>query len=126
MFDAKTHELLCLFSVMILADKRVFSVEIDGFVDSATLFFQETEMSPAPSQARLFMWFENNRDNIRTQLVEDNFEPWFEGLMHRVAKNFPAQNLIKVLHAIAKVDGEVHISETALVVLVDQYLQKVA
>jgi len=126
MFNAETHELLCLFATMVVADKHVYAVEIDEFTESAIEFFAKIEHENTPSEARLLMWFEINRDNIRSKMTQDDFEPWFENLMHRVAAVYPSKTVIEAMIKIAQSDNEVHISEKALLMLVDKYWARAA
>jgi len=126
MFNADRHELLCLFAAMVMADKRVYAAEVKAFSSLTQDFFVITDNGPVPSAVRLSMWFDMNRENIRAKLTQDNFENWFETLMLRVTKIYSAKAVVGVMQKIAVSDNEVHISERALLVLVDKYWPKAA
>jgi len=126
MFTSDKHNLLSLFAAMIAADKHVYAVEIDVFTVSVVQFFKTTDILPVPSQAQLLMWFELNRDDIRAKLTEDNFQTWFEALIGEVAQIYSIKSVLGVMQEIAEADGEVHISEKALLVLVNRYWLRAA
>jgi len=126
MFKADTHELLCLFAAMIVADKHIYASEIEEFSKSVIAFYEKIDVESAPSEARLLMWFDINRENIQSKITQDNFEIWFEKLMHRVTCVYSAKAVIEVMQNIAHADDELHISEKALLVLVERHWPKVA
>jgi len=126
MFDTKTHDLLCLFATMIVADKKIYAVEIEAFADCVIDFFAKTDLGEAPSQAQLLDWFETNRDDVRSKVKQDGFETWFDKLMHEVSEVYSIRAVIEAMQKIARADNEVHISEKALLVLVDRYWTRAA
>lgn len=126
MFKDDIHKLLCVFTMMVVADKRIYAVEIDAFTKSGIQFFEKTTSGPVPSQARLLMWFEMNREYVKSKVTQNNFEAWFEGLIDDVSQNYSIKAVIDVMQAIAEADEEVHISEKALLVLVKKYWQRAA
>ncbi|MEP1231007.1 MAG: hypothetical protein ABJG88_10060 [Litorimonas sp.] len=121
MFDENTHDLLSLFAVMVAADKCVYAVEIQMFSKVTIEFFEKTNVHSAPSEARLFMWFDMNREAIKSHLTQDGFENWFVNLLAKVSKIYPVEHVTDALRKIARADNEVHISEAALMVLVEKF-----
>ena len=126
MFNEDTHKVLSLFAAMVAADKRVYAVEIEMFMQVTIEFFEKTNIATPPSQARLLMWFDLNREIIQSKLTQRNFESWFEDLLSHVSDVYPAEYINQALDQIACADGELHISEKALMVLVEKYWQRAA
>ena len=126
MFKAETHDLLSLFATMVLADKKVYAVEVEAFSTSVIEFFIKTDLSPVPTQEQLFEWFEANRETIKLKHTQADFEMWFEALMQRVDQVYSIKAVVEVMETIALSDGELHISEKALMVLVDKYWLRAA
>ena len=126
MFNEDTHKVLSLFAAMVAADKRVYAVEIEMFMQVTIEFFEKTNIATPPSQARLLMWFDLNREIIQSKLTQRNFESWFEDLLSHVSDVYPAESINQALDQIACADGELHISEKALMVLLEKYWQRAA
>lgn len=120
MFNREIEAVLSLIAFTVFADKRVYSNEIQSFTSSANRL-DRTGRSDIPlTEAKLLFWFETNRMQLqdKMRLGPAGLKRWLTLLM-KEAKDFPDKSLIlDLIHEISKADGELHISEKALSVLV--------
>lgn len=119
-FSNQVEALLTIIALSIFADKRIFSSEISTFVDSAKEIQAHAASDLPVTEAKLLMWFEMNRmrlsDKIRLGPV--GFQHWFESVIGEL-HHYPDKDFIMtMLDRIAHADGEFHVSERALSVLV--------
>lgn len=111
-------DVLSLFGIMVLADQKVFAAEIEAFVDAAMRFGREYPHLEMPDEGALHIWYEENREELKSQLSMKHFEHWFKMLCARLELTFDADPLLLRLGEIACADGELHVSELALMELV--------
>ena len=124
MFNREVEALLSLTAFSIFADKRVFANEIESFVKSAHQIEAAGRSTIAVTEPKLLYWFEMNREQLqdKMKLGPAGLKRWLIMIMDDLAA-FPDKDLIlKLIRKISKSDGEYHISEKALCVLVEERL----
>ena len=115
------HDLLSLLAVTIIADKRVLSEEIDSFVEASNALYIARVMEPQLTEAKLLTWYEENKDELKQNVKSPGFEKWFYGCLDRLNHIRDKQAVLKVMADIANSDGELHVSERALMALAARY-----
>lgn len=128
MFNRQVEAVLTLIALSIFADKRVFSSEITAFVRSAEKINDHLASDIAISEAKLLNWFENNRARLSEKITSNStdFKEWFEETLVELSKFSNRDLVLDVVNKIAMADGELHISEKALQVLIETKLDQPA
>ena len=120
MLSHEIDDLFSLLALMIFADKRVVEDEVRAFVRLANNLQVARDLEPRLSEAKLSVWYEENKSGIRAIFEGPNFETWFLKKVD-LLKHMPNKiAILGVLCDIASSDGEVHVSEKALVKLTAQ------
>lgn len=117
MFTETEDDILTLLGITIFADKRVFAREIESFIESASELDLGTGRSERVNNDTLLLWFEANRQELKTLHTRTDFEPWITALIDRLAGYPHKERLLSIIYDISRSDGEIHVSETALMVL---------
>lgn len=114
------NDILLLLTVGIYADKRVHSNEITVFTKSLSRLELSKNDVPKISEAKALAWFENNKDNVRHifNAPRAEFNRWFIPILERVGQHANKSVLLRLLTDIFLADDEMHVSETALDVLI--------
>ena len=118
MFTETIDDILKLLAVTVFADKRVFADEIDTFINSTTsldaLDNSEIDLSPD----KLLVWFEKHRDDLKTHMeTNSTLETWISKILDNLSDHPDRHAILNRMIKISKADGEVHISEKALIAL---------
>ena len=116
------EDILTLLSIAIFADKRVFLSEIQIFTRSvSSLKLSHLDFSTV-TEARALNWFELNRDNLEQKfsLPTGQFEAWLCPILARIRNHADIGALKYLMQLIFEADGEVHISEKALLALLER------
>lgn len=118
---SELKDILSLIAAAVFADKRVFATEIDVFIKTTSKLKIVTHLAPKISEAKLLAWYEMNKDEIRKRLETPYFKDWFYDLLERL-KDIPDKSeILKTMHAISLADGDIHVSERALMALSERY-----
>jgi len=122
MFNREVEATLTIIALSIFADKRVLSTEITAFVKSADIIRRFVTSDLKITEAKLLLWFETNRVDInaKMQLRGDEFERWLDALLLDCASVSDKRFISNIIEHISKADGEVHIAEKALSVMLDR------
>ena len=121
MISADLNDLLNLIAVTILADKRVFTSEVETFISATSRLQDVRHIEPRISEAKLLLWYEMNKDDLQTRIASSNFKNWFYGCLSRLDHIKNKRSIIKVMQEIAMADNELHVSEKALIALTANY-----
>ena len=121
MFSKDLHNILCLIAACIFADKHIYDSEIEAFVTSTLKLKIAKRLEPKLSKTRLLAWYEENKQTIRQRLETPYFKDWFYDLLNQLAKVPDKDSILNVMRDIARADGEVHISERALITLAERH-----
>ena len=118
MLTKTIENILTILALTVFADKRVFSNEIDSFVNSArnleSLSNPETDITPA----KLLDWFEGHREALKGRMDQRaTFEDWLNPILDDLTDHPDRHAMFNRMIEISKSDGEVHVSEKALMVL---------
>ena len=120
MLSHEIDDLFSLLALMIFADKKVVEDEVRAFVRLANELQVARDLEPRLSEAKLSIWYEENKSGIKAIFEGPNFETWFYKKLD-LLKDIPNKlAVLGVLCDIASADGEVHVSEKALVKLTAQ------
>jgi len=120
MLSEEINDLLSLLALMIFADKRVLKDEINAFVRLADKLQVARDIEPRLSEAKLVLWYESHKEELEAALNSPNFDGWFYDRLDNL-KDIPNKlSILSVLCDIASSDGEVHVSEKALIKLTAQ------
>ena len=122
MFNREIDAVLKVLALSIFADKRVLSEEISAFVESADLIHQKLNSDIVISESKLLLWFELNRSDLQSKmsLRPAPFQAWFEELISDLPVISDKRFILDIIERISKADGELHISEKALGVMLDR------
>lgn len=114
------NDILLLLTVGIYADKRVHANEIAVFTRSLSRLELSKNDIPKISEAKALAWFEMNKDNVRHifNAPRSDFNRWFIPILERVGQHAHKSVLLRLLTDIFLADDEMHVSETALDVLI--------
>ena len=117
MISQRMDDLLCLLMAVIVADKRTFAEEIQAFTTEAAKLQTTLGLEPKWSEAQLLMWYEMNKDEVRSQALGPYLKTWLYERVDRLAdiENKPA--ILEAMRQVAISDGKIHVSERALIVL---------
>lgn len=110
--------ILTLLAITVCADKRIFADEIDSFIESAQdlEIFSEGDENITP--AKLLLWFETRRDELKARLANIAvFENWLNPILDNLLDSPHKPAILNKMIKISKSDGELHVSEKALIVL---------
>ena len=113
--------LLSLIAATIFADKRIYASEIETFIDTTASLKLTQRLDPNISESKLMTWYENNKAEIQDKLSTPYFKDWFYGLLDKLTHVRGKETVLDVMRKIASADGEVHVSERALVTLTERY-----
>lgn len=128
MFNREVEAVLSVIALSIFADKRVLSTEITAFVKSADIIKAHVRSNLPLSEAKLLLWLEMNREQIKAkmQLGPAEFEAWFDSIFEAFAKLPDKTFISEIVETIAQADGELHVSEKALSVMLERKFKKSA
>ena len=121
-FTSEFDDILTLLSLSIFADKKVYAVEIKTLVQAATKIPLINGSQEFLSEAKVLSWYEIHKDEIREKmdLPRSEFDAWLIPILTRVKGTSDKETLSHLMEMIAVADGEVHVSERALIKLIDQ------
>ena len=118
MFESKkTDALLSLLAMTALADKKLFASEIDCFVRTAMRLEHEQAFEEKLSAPKLLMWFELNRDRLKSQMRTPGFQSWFTDCATNLKSVKGKPKILEAMSQISQADNELHVGEVALIKL---------
>ena len=120
MLSEEINDLLSLLALMIFADKQVLDGEVSAFVRLADKLQVARDIEPRLSEAKLTAWYGNNKNELENVLESQDFADWLYSRLDRLNPLQDKLSILSVLCDIASSDGEVHVSERALIKLVAQ------
>jgi len=122
MFNREIDAVLKVIALSIFADKRVLSSEITAFVESAELIQENVNSDVVITEAKLLLWFELNRADLmeKISLKVTEFEKWFVSLLEDLPVLPNKRFMTEAVERISNSDGEFHISEKALEVILNR------
>jgi len=112
---------LSLIAATIFADKRIYASEIEAFVEITRKLKLIQRLDPKLTEVQLMAWYEDHKVDIQSQLSTPYFKDWFYDLLDKLATVPGKETVLDVMFKIAQADGEVHVSERALVTLTERY-----
>lgn len=115
------HNILSLFTATIIADKHIYASEINAFLKSKGTLKIARQIDPKISEAKLLAWYEMNKDDIRQKLMTPYFKDWLYATLENLTHVSDKDRILDVMREIAIADGEVHVSERALISLTQRY-----
>lgn len=118
--QSEMNDILTVLAVGVFADKRIHSSEIQVFIRSVSRITLSNREVPKISEAEALMWFELNKDKVREIFAgpRSEFDAWFIPILKRVGAHADKEALLHLLNMIFLADQEMHISEKALMTLV--------
>ncbi len=119
--NTDVENILTLISAAIFADKRIYASEVDSFIQSAGSLEVLTRLAPRLSEAKLISWYEMNKDEVRENLSTPYFKDWFYELLDALSEIPEKQSIVEAMRDVAEADGEIHVSERALIVLAERH-----
>lgn len=118
MFTVPINNVLTILALTVFADKRVFADEINSFINSARNLESLTDKDQSISPPKLLAWFEVNRDELKARMQHGkSFEMWLNNLLDALSDHPDRHAILNRMIKISKADGEVHVSEKALLAL---------
>ena len=117
MTSTDVNNILNLIAATIFADKHVYDSEIEAFVKTTS----KLNLGQDLSETQLSNWYEANKSNIRQKLASPFFKDWFYELLDQLSEIPDKASIINVMREVSKADGEVHISERALITLAERH-----
>ncbi len=114
------QDIMTVLAVGIFADKKIHSSEIKVFIESVSRVKLSNHALPMISEAKALTWYEMNKDIVRDKFAgpRSEFDGWFVPILTQVGKHADKDAFMKLLDKIFIADNELHISETALSVLI--------
>lgn len=122
MFNRDIDAVLKVLALSIFADKRVLSEEISAFVESADIIQNNLNSDIVISETKLLLWFELNRSDLQSKMALSPaaFQAWFEELISNLPVMSDKRFITNIIERISQADGELHISEKALQVMLNR------
>ena len=111
------NDILTLLALEVIADKRVLTDEVDTFVDTARHLQEIMNIDPVLSDETLFAWLESNYQNLQNIVSGSDFDRKLQDLFSRLEALPNKAAVLKGMARISIADGEVHVSEQALIIL---------
>ena len=113
-----THEKdLSLLAATIFADHRVYSSEITVFVRAASRLDVIHKARPNLSEAKLLVWYEENKEHIKGKMTAPYFKDWFYDILEKLSDVEDKRPILAAMKDISRADSEIHVSERALFTL---------
>ena len=115
------RHILTLFSVVIIADKRVYKEEVDTFVERSLALKDAISPKMIFSKKMATDWFFLHRDEISSWV--HGVEPETNMRRHTLAlgESKFCQEILDALYAVAIVDGEYHVAESDVIAMACQH-----
>jgi len=122
MISSDMNDIFLLLAVGIYADKKLYASEVEIFVKSVSRIKLSTVDNAKVSEAKALAWFEMNRADVKSKfdLPRSDFDEWFIPILKRIRKHAELDALKHMLQMIFLADNEVHVSEIALMTLVER------
>lgn len=121
MISQNNAALLSLLTATIMADRRIFEEEISALISTVKTLHREGVITTPLSEARILTWYELNRDHIKSKLTGASFSSWLYTCLDRLRPVEKKHSVLNAMKTIADADGEVHVSERALIVLTSRH-----
>lgn len=117
MFTQEIEDIMSLLVLTVFADKKLYSEEIETFISLAKEMEAFNSAENRMSEAKMLVWFENNKFDLMVRLETPDFEAWFYELLDRLAHINHKPLILKCMARLAAADDDVHVSERALLAL---------
>ena len=117
MFTKDIEDIMTLLILTVFADKKLYSEEIETFTSLAKEMEVFNCAEKRLSEAKMLIWFENNKFDLMIRLETSGFDIWFYDLLDRLAHVKDKPLILECMARLAVADDDVHISERALIVL---------
>lgn len=121
MTSTEQNNILSLIAATIFADKRVYASEIEVFGKATAKLKALQESKPKLSETKILVWYEMNKDDIRRKITAPYFKDWFYDLLEQLSDVQDKQSILDIMQKISLADGDVHVSERALMALAKRY-----
>ena len=121
MFTKTIEDILTLFAMTILADRRLFMEEMEVFMDLSSTIEQFNTGPAKLSGAAMLEWFENHKAELLVKLETPDFDSWFYGILDRLAPLENKNVILQAMGALSIADDNVHVSERALLSLTAEH-----
>jgi len=112
---ASVDNILEIIALSVLADKKVFPVEVDSFISMSQNIPSLQNANPSLSDIWLRGWYGKNKIKLITTMQSASFEAWFRKGLDNVADKEDRRAIIKAMQAVATSDDEFHHNEKALI-----------
>jgi len=116
-FTQDIEDILTLFAMTILADRRLFMEELELFMDLSGMIEPFNTSPEQLTGANMLEWFENNKEHLLVKLDAPDFETWIKTILERLAPLSDKSIILKAMSALSIADDNVHISERSLLSL---------
>ncbi len=117
MTSQEMDDLLCLLTAVIIADKHTYAQEIQALLREMAKLQSILNVEPVWSEAKILMWYELNKSDVRNQALGPYLKSWLYERVNRLASTENKSAILEAMRQIALADGEIHVSERALMVL---------
>jgi len=121
LMKTETNNILSLIVATIFADKRIYASEVDVFLKSTLSLKVLRQVEPRLSEAKLLNWYEMNKADIQAKITAPYFKDWFYSLLDQLSGLPEKSSVLNVMRDISVADGEVHVSERALITLAERH-----
>ena len=111
------EDLLALLAAMIFADKHTYGEEIEAFLEESAKLQTTLNIEPRWSDAKILMWYELNKAAVKTNALGTDLEKWLYERVNGLSQIEDKAAILEAMRKIAISDGEIHVSECALIVL---------
>lgn len=121
MISNELNNLLSLIAATIFADRHVYDSEVEAFIQATFQLKAVGESEPKLQESSLLDWYESNNNDIRQKLSTPYFKDWYYELLESLSHLEDKVSILDVMRKISSADGEVHISERALITLAERH-----
>jgi len=122
METSETQTLLEVLAMAIFADKRVLAAEITAFSQAVQNLQAQNIAKETLTETRIILWYETNKDRLKEILDNHEFEVWLQNIRGSLSDIQDPQPVIEAIKLIAEADEEVHVSENAYTILIQEKL----
>lgn len=121
MTSTEQNNILSLIAATIFADKRVYASEVEVFCKATANLKVLQQTTSKLSEAKILIWYEMNKDDIRQKITTPYFKDWFYDLLDQLSDVQDKKSILNIMQKISLADGDVHVSERALMALAKRY-----
>ncbi len=111
----KWHDLMTLFTIVILVDNRIYKEEVDTLIKTVKELNDTISPEIFMTESMAFEWFKSNRDRVKNIIVGKDARRNVRDILFRTAHLPDQKEILKSMVRIAQSDNDYHRSEHSII-----------